>query len=108
MGVKLYREKLKLNAEGIGLLVDVLMILLVIVNLGLILFDWLFSAQMVQQGLAHIAPDFTAFYADTIHADFIFWDLIFVSIYLTEFSIRWIIAIVNKTHHRWFFYPFVH
>ncbi|MFN3713445.1 MAG: ion transporter [Alcanivoracaceae bacterium] len=108
MGVQWHREKLKFNAEGIGLLVDVLMILLVIVNLGLILFDWVFSAQAVQQGLARVAPDFTAFYAETIHADFIFWDMIFVGIYLTEFGIRWAIAALRHTYHRWFFYPFIH
>src|SRR5699024_4619011 len=29
-------------------------------------------------------------------------------IYLTELGVRWAIAIYRKTHHRWFFYPFVH
>lgn len=108
MAVQWHRERFRLNMDGLGLIVDLAMIALVILNLGLILFDWMFSAQPVQAGLARLAPEFTAFYADTIHSDFIFWDMIFVSIYLTEFTVRWIIAIARKTHHRWFFYPFAH
>ncbi|PKM21308.1 MAG: hypothetical protein CVV10_10030, partial [Gammaproteobacteria bacterium HGW-Gammaproteobacteria-14] len=108
MAVQWHREKLRFNLDGLGYLVDLLMIALVIINLALILFDWAFSAAPIQQGLGQLAPAFTAFYADTIHADFIFWDMLFVSIYLTEFSIRWIVAIARSTYHRWFFYPFVH
>src|SRR5690606_42147929 len=34
--------------------------------------------------------------------------LLFVSVYLTEFSIRWLVAIARRTHERWFYFPFVH
>ena len=108
MAVEWHRERFRFNLDGLGLLVDVAMIVLVLVNLALILFDWLFSASVVHDGLMAAAPGFTTFYADTIHSDFMFWDLIFVSIYLTEFSIRWVIAILRGTYHRWFFYPFAH
>jgi hypothetical protein len=32
----------------------------------------------------------------------------FVTVFIIELSIRWIIAIKNRTYHRWFFFPFIH
>lgn len=94
--------------ERLGFLIDVGMILLVIANLSLIVFDWLFSAQVIQAIFARYSPSFHNFYLTTIHENFITIDLAFISIYLTELVIRWSVAIYRKTHHRWFFYPFVH
>lgn len=108
MAVQWHRERIRFNLDGVGLLVDVAMIVLVVLNLALILFDWLFSASIVRVALMEVAPNFTTFYTDTIHNDFMFWDLLFVSVYLAEFSIRWIVAVVRGTYHRWFFYPFAH
>jgi len=34
--------------------------------------------------------------------------MIFVSIFIAELLIRWMVAIYQKTYHKWFFYPFVH
>lgn len=94
--------------DKLGLAVDLGMIGLVISNLVLIVFDWLFSANIVASALADYTPTFHDFYDGTIHQNFITYDLIFVSIYLVEFFIRWFVAVVRKTHHRWFFYPFLH
>lgn len=94
--------------ERLGFLIDVAMILLVIANLTLIIFDWLFSAQIIQATFANYLPNFHKFYLHSIHKNFITIDLIFISIYLTELGVRWAVAIYRKTHHRWFFYPFVH
>ncbi|MDV7396135.1 hypothetical protein RZS08_32380, partial [Arthrospira platensis SPKY1] len=47
-------------------------------------------------------------YAEQIHTNFVAYDLVFVAIFLTEFVVRWIIAVHRNTYHRWFFYPFVH
>lgn len=107
-GIKWHRNQIKPGLDSLGLLVDLFMILLVVLNLGLILFDWLFSAQLVQTTLSQLVPTFTSFYRDTIHSDFIFWDMMFVTVYLVEFHIRWAIAVARKTYHRWFFYPFAH
>ena len=108
MKIKLHPEKLKANLDSVGFLIDLFMIALVLFNLGLILFDWLFQVQFVQSGLATLLPAFHDFYRDTIHNDFLFYDLCFVAVYLTEFVVRWIAAIVRNTYHRWFFYPFAH
>lgn len=108
MGIKLHPEKLKANLDTLGFVIDLFMIALVIINLGLILFDWLFQVPPVQEFLASLTPTFHAFYRDTIHSNFLFYDLCFVAVYLTEFVIRWIAAIARRTYHRWFFYPFAH
>ena len=108
MKIKLHPEKLKLNLDTLGFIIDLFMIGLVILNLGLILFDWLFQVPPVQEFLAGMTPGFHAFYRDTIHSNFLFYDLCFVAVYLTEFVIRWIVAIARGTYHRWFFYPFAH
>ena len=49
MKVRLHPEKLKANLDTIGFIIDLAMIVLVIANLSLILFDWLF-----QIGRAHV------------------------------------------------------
>ena len=110
MTTRLHPEKLRESSviDRLGLMVDIGMIALVIGNLSLIIFDWLFTASAVQQLLSRHTPDFFVFYRDTIHADFVFYDLLFVAVYLTEFTVRWGFAIARQTYHRWFFYPFVH
>jgi len=108
MSVHLHLKKLKPNLDGLGFLIDVGMILLVIANLSLILFDWIYRVEAVQAFLQSNTPGFYGFYSETIHANFFEIDLAFVAVYLTEFVIRWAIAIGRHTYHRWFFYPFVH
>lgn len=108
MKIRLHPEKLKANLDTLGFLIDLFMIALVIANLALILFDWLFQVSLFQNLLATHTPAFHTFYRDTIHADFLFYDLCFVTVYLTEFTLRWGVAIARGTYHRWFFYPFAH
>ncbi|MGB2247632.1 MAG: ion transporter [Alcanivorax sediminis] len=108
MKIRLHPEKLKANLDTLGFLIDLFMIALVIANLALILFDWLFQVSLFQNLLAAHTPAFHTFYRDTIHADFLFYDLCFVAVYLTEFTLRWGVAIARGTYHRWFFYPFAH
>ena len=95
MKIRLHPEKLKANLDTLGFIIDLGMIVLVIANLGLILFDWLFQVPPVQELLASLTPAFHDFYRDTIHNDFLFYDLCFVAVYLTEFTIRWIVAIAR-------------
>ncbi|MGC1508400.1 ion transporter [Ketobacter sp.] len=101
-------ENLKKSHQSIWLIVDVLMIGLVIVNLVWLIFDSLFSSEIVRTGLALVSPEFVAFYKSKVHPDFVSIDLVFVSIFIFEFAVRWAVAIVNKTYYRWFFYPFAH
>ena len=108
MSVQVHRENLRWDLDTLGYVIDVAMILLIVLNLALIVFDWFFALAGLQAFLAEQTPDFFVFYRDVIHEDFIFWDMLFVSVYLTEFSIRWLVAIGRRTHERWFYFPFVH
>ena len=108
MSVHLYLRKLKPGLDSLGFLIDVLMIALVIINLLWLTFDWLFGFSFVSGHIAQLSPAFHAFYDTEIHANFLYYDLWFVAIYLTEFFIRWAVAIGRQTYHRWFFYPFIH
>ena len=87
---------------------DFLMIVLLVVNLLWIVFDWLFEYEMLRGYLYGIAPDFTEMYAANIHPRFILIDLMFVSVFLAEFFIRWAMAVYQRIYHRWFFFPFLH
>jgi len=94
--------------EGRYLFVDLLMIGLLLINLSLILFDYLFTSELVKGILTKYTPSFYEFYDLHIHQDFLAIDLIFVSIFVFELLVRWGIAIKNRRYHRWFFYPFIH
>lgn len=98
------RESRQLGA----FIIDIIMILLLLVNLSFIMFDWAFSNRWFQDLIASIHTGFFEFYRDQIHPDFLLYDLFFVGIFLSEFLIRWGLAIKNQRYHRWFFYPFIH
>ena len=89
-------------------LLDFLMITLLVVNLVWIVFDWLFEYDLIRSYLYQVAPAFTDMYAANIHPRFILIDLMFVSVFLTEFFIRWAMAVYHRMYHRWFFFPFIH
>ena len=99
----------KLKGKNLALLlVDLAMMLLLVANLTLIVFDWLFSIPLLAGWLWHITPDFHDFYLQYIHVNFYAIDLAFVSIFLTEFFLSWTLAVKRKTYYKWFFYPFLH
>ncbi|MFZ5723330.1 MAG: ion transporter [Pseudomonadota bacterium] len=106
--MKIDLGKLRGNPEAPLLVVDLLMVLLVLFNLAWIVFNSLFSSHLFQSGVAALSPAFHVWYRDRIHPDFADYDMIFVTIYVVELLLRWAIAIIRRTYHRWFFYPFVH
>lgn len=88
--------------------VDIFMLVLISANLVLIIVDWLYQIDPLQHLLASQLPTPLGFYRDIIHANFTAIDLAFVSIYLFEFVIQWLVAIIRRSYHRWFFFPFLH
>ncbi len=102
-----YKQALK-SKYSIFVFIDLLMMVLLIINLSLIIFDWLFVVPFINQFFEDHTPGFYAFYHDTIHENFFEIDLAFVSVFLAEFIFSWILAISQRIYHRWFFYPFIH
>ena len=105
--LKINRENLKTSHQLIWFIIDFLMLGLLIINLAFIIFDSIYNFTGVQNLLAENTPVIKELY-HPIHENFLFYDLIFVSIFLTEFVVRWGYAIKAKVYDRWYFYPFIH
>jgi len=105
--IKIHRERLRAGQETTLLAVDLFMLALLLINLGWIIFDWLFQTAWFSSALGSLVPDFTRFYGEEVRPRFWQIDLGFVAIFLTEFMVRWVIAVRRERHLRWYFYPFV-
>lgn len=101
------RENLKKSHQTIWFVIDFVMLGLLILNLTLIIFDSIYYFEAIQDFFRQSLPAFYSFY-QPIHRNFIFYDLIFVSIFLTEFALRWAYAVWHGIYQRWYFYPFIH
>ncbi len=88
--------------------VDVFMIVLLLINLLLISFDWLFNIPYINVWLKQNASAFFEYYKTNISDNFLLIDLGFVAVFLTEFTVRWIISLARKDYNRWFYYPLIH
>lgn len=108
MPLKFDRQKLRETRQTSWLVLDLAMVFLVLLNLGFIIFDTLYAYEATQSSLAQIAPAFNEFYRTRIHAHFLFYDLIFVAIFLAEFCFQWVMAVRKRSYTRWYFYPFLH
>jgi hypothetical protein len=84
------------------------MIVLLIVNLAWLTFDWFYVTAWFPDLVGSVAPRFGTYYAEVIHPRYWQFDLVFVSIFLTEFFLRWGAAARRGTYLRWYFYPFLH
>lgn len=101
------RRPARMTLEWAGLFWDVAIIGLVAINLGLIVFDTLFAAELFANLVGAVSPAFRDWYANTIHEHFFTIDLYFVTVFLLDVLIGWSVAVWRRTYHRWFFYPFV-
>ncbi|MFL1406203.1 hypothetical protein ACJO2E_12750 [Marinobacter sp. M1N3S26] len=101
------RENLKKSHQTIWFVIDFLMLGLLVLNLALIIFDSIYHFEAIQDFFRESLPAFYNVY-QPVHRNFIFYDLIFVSIFLTEFFVRWLYAVWRGIYQRWYFYPFIH
>ena len=101
------RQNLRASHELGWFILDFVMLGLLIINLIWLVFDSVYSIAAVQSAAQSHLPVMAEMY-DPIHQDFLFYDGIFVSIFLSEFCLRWTVAVRHKTYSRWYFYPFIH
>ena len=100
---RINRENLRNSHEGPWLLLDIIMLGLLLLNLLFLLFDGLYNTAFIRDSLNAWSPAFVNFY-DPIHKNFILVDLVFITIFLTEFFVRWIVAIKTEEYLRWYFF----
>lgn len=101
-------QQLKQSHQTLLFLIDAIMVALLISNLSWIIFDWLFQLDLTKQTIEFLSPAFYGFYDTHIHPHFIFYDLIFSCIFLTEFIFRWVVSVKHKEYPRWFLFPLIH
>ncbi|MEX0812399.1 MAG: hypothetical protein WD048_09285 [Chitinophagales bacterium] len=87
---------------------DLFMVVLVLVNMAYIIVEFNFETEVINGLLYEYLPKFHTWYDVHLHKNFLYYDTIFVSIFLAELFIRWGLAIKRDTYAKWFFYPFVH
>ncbi len=83
------------------------MILLLLGNLAGMVFDWFFAFPPFHEFFQANSPRFYRFY-EPVHLRYWSYDLIFTTIYLLEFFLRWYLSVRWHEYHRWFFYPAIH
>jgi hypothetical protein len=99
-------KNLRRDNEQFGwFLFDMFMVLLALVNIHLIVFDFTFSYGAANDLYLKIAPRFHEWYDTNVHHRFIFIDMCFVAVFLTEFLVRWIIAVRNREFRSWIIFP---
>lgn len=91
------------------LVYDIFMVFIIVFNLfclGMNFFlmsnigEWFFNT-------IHL-PNVLEFYRSYLHPWVITTEAWFIIFLITELAVRWTIAIVNKHHARWWFFPFIH
>ncbi|MGF1534432.1 MAG: hypothetical protein ACFCUI_12070 [Bernardetiaceae bacterium] len=89
-------------------IVDLSMLALVSLHFVIIILNWLFDTYLINTLLLEYVPPAHTFLQDYLYKPFLFYDLLFVSIYLGEITLRWAWAIYQRSYERWYFYPFIH
>lgn len=87
--------------------IDGAMIILLLVNLAWMVFDWFFAFPPFHEFFQTDFPRFYRIY-EPIHVKYWSYDLIFATIFIVEFFLRWCLSVLWKEYHRWFFYPAIH
>lgn len=109
MDEKRIAEANKKSTEGMfSFFIDVVMIVIVILNLLFIIFDWCFEFAFFREYVQKISNDFYFYYSGEVHPNFLLYDSIFVLIFVSELLLQWFISIIRKSYPKWWLYPFVH
>ncbi|MEM7548301.1 MAG: hypothetical protein AAF363_01405 [Bacteroidota bacterium] len=88
--------------------IDIFIIIALVINFNLIIFDLLFGIELVNSFFLNYLPDFHSFYSVNIHANFELIDLGFIALYLGEFVLSWALSSYFRVYDKWFFYPIYH
>ncbi|MBK8970013.1 MAG: hypothetical protein IPM37_01090 [Hahellaceae bacterium] len=98
---------LRSSRQGVWFLIDLIMLVLLVVNLLMILTDTLYRLPVTAEFVSETLPGLKV-PLDGLKTHFFALDLGFVVVFLSEFLVRWGVAVKNRVYRRWFFYPFIH
>lgn len=104
--MKIRWHKLKGHPEAPLLVLDLAVLFLIVLNLLWLLVDSLLLGSGVGVLVGEHFPRFMANYEALWHKRLQSWDNWFTLLLVGELLLRWGVAIVRRTYHRWFFYPF--
>lgn len=90
------------------LLLDAITLIVLMINLGWLIFDWFYTFDWFNNAFASIWSTGHSWYGEVIHDHFYYYDLYFVAFFVAEILISWVVAIKQHTYPKWYDYPFVH
>jgi len=85
---------------------DILLMTILVINFVLLIWDWFYSIELVNNFFKNSCQNFANMY-DGIHANIKLIDLVFVSIYIVDFIVGWIVSVVKKKEKK-YSYPISH
>ncbi|MHC3124026.1 preprotein translocase subunit SecA [Acinetobacter sp. GN11] len=91
------------------LIYDIFMVFIIIFNLFCLAINFFLMSSIGAWFFEHIhLPQILSFYHNSLHPWVITSEAWFIGFLIVELLVRWSIAIINKHHKRWFFFPFIH
>ena len=91
------------------LVYDIFMVFIIIFNLFCLATNFFLMSSIGAWFFEHIhLPQVLSFYRTSLHPWVITSEAWFIGFLIIELLVRWAIAIINKHHKRWFFFPFIH
>ena len=93
----------------IFLVYDIFMVFIIIFNLFCLCANFFLMSSIGAWFFDHIhLPQVLEFYRTHLHPWVITTEAWFIGFLIVELLVRWTIAIINRHHSRWFFFPFIH
>lgn len=99
------------NSAGwkLFLIYDIFMMIIIVVNLFCLCLNAFLMSNFGAWFFDQIQLNYVLeFYKTSLHPWVIKTESWFITFLIIELFIRWFIAIINKHHARWFFFPFIH
>ncbi len=94
--------------EAPWLVLDLAVLAMITVNLLFLLCDRLLLDTGTGVLAARFLPELVHEWRKDWHEDVLVGDTLFTGFLIGELLFRWFWAVMRKTYHRWFFYPFAH
>ena len=91
------------------LVYDIFMVFIIVFNLFCLCMNFFLMSNLGSWFFNSIhLSDVLSFYREQLHPWVITTEAWFIIFLIVELLVRWAIAIINKHHQRWFFFPFIH